>query len=49
MKTQGMLNVMALRLESAAKDFNDEWVCDEVPDAVIQDDKLYRVYSNIDP
>ena len=33
---------MAFALESAAKYYsNDQWVCDEVPDDVIQNDKLY--------
>ena len=32
---------MAIALESAAKSSNDQWVCNEVPDDVIQNDKLY--------
>ena len=33
---------MAVALESAAKHYsNDQWVCNEVPDAVIQNDTLY--------
>ena len=33
---------MAFALESAAKQYsNDQWVCNEVPEDVIQNDKLY--------
>ena len=33
---------MAFALESAAKHYsNDQWVCDEVPDTVIQNETLY--------
>ena len=33
---------MAFALESTAKHHsNDQWVCDEVPDTVIQNDTLY--------
>ena len=33
---------MAVALESAAKHYsNDQWVCNEVPDIVIQNDMLY--------
>ena len=32
---------MEFGLESMAKDYNNQWVCDEVSDAVIQNDKLY--------
>ena len=36
---------MAFALESAVKHYsNDQWVCDEVPDDVIQNDKLYYKY-----